>query len=118
MERRDLARAYEEADGSLTVVSEDEDASARAPRSTSLNVIAFAAAAEVNPRLLDRSYYLTPEPTAAHAFAVLLRALLRLHCHGHKREPHQNSGHARVVEVRRSAGSFGVNQSMRPPRRL
>jgi DNA end-binding protein Ku len=93
VERRDLARAYEEADGSMTVVGEDEYASARSPRSRSLNVIAFAAAAEVNPLLLDRSYYLAPEEQAAHAFAVLRRGLLetelvglaRLALHGRER---------------------------------
>ncbi len=93
VDRSDLARAYEEADGSFTILSDDEVRRGSAPPSHSVEVIAFAAAAEVNPLLLNRSYYLAPEPVAAHAFAVLRRALLatelvglaRLALHGRER---------------------------------
>jgi DNA end-binding protein Ku len=93
VERRDLARAYEEADGSLTLLGEDDVARNPSPEGRRVEVLSFTAAAEVNPLLLDRSYYLTPEPLVAHAFAVLRRALLetefvgvaRLTLHGKER---------------------------------
>src|SRR5215218_5132354 len=76
VERRDLARAYEEADGSLTLLNDDDLARSPSKEARRVEVLSFAQAAEVNPLLFDRSYYLSPEPLAAHAFAVLRLALL------------------------------------------
>jgi DNA end-binding protein Ku len=72
----DVAKGYETEDGQMVVLT-DEDLR-RLPNQSSKEVAVekFVPADQIDPMLLDRSYYLEPEKGAAKAYALLRDALV------------------------------------------
>ena len=71
----DIAKGYETEDGQMVVLT-DEDLAALPTRSSrEIAVEKFVPADQIDPMLLDRSYYLEPDKTATKAYALLREAL-------------------------------------------
>jgi len=72
----DVAKGYETEDGQMVVLT-DQDL-ARLPNQSSKEVAVekFVPAEQIDPMLLDRSYYLEPEKGAAKAYGLLRDALV------------------------------------------
>jgi DNA end-binding protein Ku len=71
----DIAKGYETDDGKMVVLT-DEDMSQLPTRSSrEIAVEKFVPSDQIDPMLLDRSYYLEPDKTATKAYALLRDAL-------------------------------------------
>ncbi|MEO8851745.1 MAG: Ku protein [Allobranchiibius sp.] len=71
----DIAKGYETEDGKMVVLT-DEDMSGLPTRSSrEIAVEKFVPSDQIDPMLLDKSYYLEPEKAAAKAYALLRDAL-------------------------------------------
>ncbi|HEY0640231.1 MAG TPA: Ku protein [Pseudonocardiaceae bacterium] len=72
----ELAKGYLTEDGELVTLGAEDMASLPLSTSREIAVVEFVPAEQVDPLLLDRAYYLEPDPKAAKPY-VLLREALR-----------------------------------------
>ncbi|MDO5628266.1 MAG: Ku protein [Mobilicoccus sp.] len=70
-----ITKGYETADGTMVVLTADELASLPSRSSKEISVEKFVPADQIDPMLLDKSYYLEPDRTGAKAYALLREAL-------------------------------------------
>lgn len=75
--QRDIEKAYEAPDGQMVVLTDDDFASLPADKSKQISVEQFAPAAQIDPLLFDRAYYLEPASLATKAYALLRTTLER-----------------------------------------
>lgn len=71
----DIARAYESDDGQTVVITDDDIASLPEERGREIEVLEFVPAAELDPMLYDRSYFLEPASKSIKAYALLAQTL-------------------------------------------
>ncbi|MGH3496802.1 MAG: Ku protein [Nocardioidaceae bacterium] len=72
----DIAKATESGAGDLVVLSNEDLAALPVASGHEIDVIEFVPEDEVDPMLLDRSYYLEPDAKAAKPYALLREALV------------------------------------------
>ncbi len=75
VEYRDIAKAYEDADGRSVILTDEDFASLPADRSREISVQEFVPAEQIDPLLFDRAYYLEPAAAASKAYVLLRRTL-------------------------------------------
>ena len=71
----DIARGYETEDGQLVVLTDEDLADLPNRSSREIAVDKFVPVDQIDPMLLDRSYYLEPDRTAVKPYALLRDAL-------------------------------------------
>lgn len=71
----DIVKGYETDDGQLVIIDSDDLATLPVAAGHEISVVQFVPAHQVDPLLLDRSYYLEPETKAVTAYALLREAL-------------------------------------------
>src|SRR5690349_1117977 len=71
----DIAKGYEAEDGEMVVITDDDLKNLPNQSSKGIAVEKFVPADQIDPMLLDKSYYLEPEKGAAKAYALLRDAL-------------------------------------------
>jgi len=71
----DIVKGYETEDGTLIMLDEDDLASLPTRTGREIEVVEFVPAEQVDPLLLDRSYYLEPDSRAVKPYALLREAL-------------------------------------------
>ncbi len=71
----DIAKGYETEDGQMVVLSDDDMAALPTRSSREIAVEKFVPAEQIDPILLDKSYYLEPDKAATKAYALLRDAL-------------------------------------------
>jgi len=71
----DIAKGYETEDGQMVVLTDDDLADLPTRSSREIAVDKFVPADQIDPMLLDKSYYLEPDKTAVKAYALLRDAL-------------------------------------------
>lgn len=71
----DIVKGHETDDGELVTLDDDDMASLPTSTAREIMVVEFVPAEQVDPLLLDRSYYLEPEPKAVKPYALLREAL-------------------------------------------
>ncbi len=71
----DIARAYESDDGQMVVITEDDMANLPEERSHEIEVVEFVPAADLDPMLYDRSYFLEPDANSPKAYVLLAKTL-------------------------------------------
>ncbi|WP_432587032.1 Ku protein [Streptomyces sp. HD1123-B1] len=77
VETGEIGRAYEDADGALIPVTDEDLAALPLPTTRSLEIEAFVSAAEIDPLQMGDAYYLGVNGTAAAKPYALLREALR-----------------------------------------
>jgi DNA end-binding protein Ku len=76
VEYADIVKGFETEDGELITLDDaDLESLPVASGSREIDVVEFVPADQVDPIILDRSYYLEPEPKAAKPYALLREAL-------------------------------------------
>ena len=75
VEYRDIAKAYEADNGQSVVITEDDIATLPEERSREIAVLEFVPAAEIDPLMYDRSYFLEPDGTSSRSYVLLAKAL-------------------------------------------
>ena len=71
----DIAKGYETEDGRMVVLTDEDLADLPTRSSREIAVDKFVPAEQIDPMLLDRSYYLEPDRTATKAYVLLRDAL-------------------------------------------
>jgi len=71
----DIAKGYETDDGQMVVLDDDDLAELPANSSREISVEKFVPREQIDPMLLERSYYLEPDKAAAKPYALLREAL-------------------------------------------
>ena len=71
----DIAKGYETEDGRMVVLDDDDLAELPASSSREISVEKFVPREQIDPMLLERSYYLEPDKAAAKPYALLREAL-------------------------------------------
>ena len=74
VEYANIDKAYAEG-GTTVVLTEDDLKSLPEERSKEIEVVEFVPSEQIDPIMLDRSYFLEPEKTATKAYALLRRTL-------------------------------------------
>ena len=72
----DIAKGYETEDGEMVILDDDDLAELPVTSSREIAVEKFVPSEQIDPMLLDKSYYLEPEKTGAKPYALLRQALL------------------------------------------
>lgn len=72
----DIAKGYETDDGQMVVLDDDDLAELPASSSREISVEKFVPADQIDPLMLEKSYYLEPDTAGAKAYALLRDALL------------------------------------------
>ena len=73
----DVAKGFELPTGEIVILTEDDMADLPLPSSRSIEVIHFTPAEQLDPILLNRSYFIEPESVGARAYVLLRDALER-----------------------------------------
>ncbi len=76
VEYADIAKGYETEDGEMVILSDDDLASLPMTSSREIAVEKFVPSDQIDPMLLEKSYYLEPEKSGAKPYALLRQALL------------------------------------------
>jgi DNA end-binding protein Ku len=71
----ELVHGYEYEKGRYAVITDEELAKLRPESTQSVEILEFVDAAEIDPMLFDKAYYLEPEKRGLHAYALLREAL-------------------------------------------
>ncbi len=72
----DIAKGYETEDGEMVVLTDDDLTDLPLTSSREIAVERFVPSDQIDPMLLEKSYYLEPEKTGAKPYALLRQALL------------------------------------------
>jgi len=72
----DIAKGYETSDGQLVILTDEDLDKLSVASSHEIDVVEFVPAAQVDPILFARSYYLEPDARAAKPYALLREALI------------------------------------------
>ncbi|MGZ5400712.1 MAG: non-homologous end joining protein Ku, partial [Nocardioides sp.] len=71
----DIAKGYETEDGEMVILTDDDMAELPVTSSREIAVEKFVPSDQIDPMLLEKSYYLEPEKTGAKPYALLRQAL-------------------------------------------
>jgi DNA end-binding protein Ku len=72
----DIAKGFETEDGEMVVLTDDDMANLPTTSSREISVEKFVPKDQIDPLLLEKSYYLEPEGAGAKPYALLRQALL------------------------------------------
>jgi DNA end-binding protein Ku len=71
----DIARAYEADDGRSVVITDEDIATLPEERSREIEVLEFVPAAQIDPIMYDKSYFLEPEGKSTKSYVLLAKTL-------------------------------------------
>jgi DNA end-binding protein Ku len=72
----DIAKGYETEDGEMVILTDDDMAELPSTSSREIAVEKFVPSDQIDPMLLEKSYYLEPEKSGAKPYGLLRQALL------------------------------------------
>ncbi len=75
VEYADIAKGYETDDGQMVVLDDDDLAELPSSSSREISVEKFVPSDQIDPILLEKSYYLEPDKSAAKPYALLREAI-------------------------------------------
>ncbi len=76
VEYRDIAKAFESDDGQTVIITDDDISTLPEERSREIEVLEFVPAADLDPLLFDRSYFLEPEGKSSKSYVLLAKTLM------------------------------------------
>lgn len=76
VEYADIAKGYQTEDGEMVILTDDDMADLPSRSSREISVEKFVPVDQVDPMLLEKSYYLEPEKSGAKPYALLREALV------------------------------------------
>jgi DNA end-binding protein Ku len=75
VEYSDIARAYESDDGRNVVITDEDIATLPEERSREIEVVEFVPAADIDPIMYDRTYFLEPDTKSTKSYVLLAKTL-------------------------------------------
>lgn len=76
VDRADIVKGFEYAKDKYVLVSDRELQSVAPPTATTMAILQFVKADEVDPLLLEKSYYVTPEKAGGKPYGLLCKAMV------------------------------------------
>ena len=76
VEYADIAKGYETEDGEMVILTDDDMAELPSTSSREIAVEKFVPSEQIDPMLLEKSYYLEPEKSGAKPYGLLRQALI------------------------------------------
>ncbi|WP_175407390.1 Ku protein [Streptomyces sp. TRM64462] len=73
----EIGKAYEEADGTMIPITDEDLAALPLPTAKTIDIVAFVPASEIDPLQIDAAYYLSPSGVPAAKPYTLLREALK-----------------------------------------
>jgi DNA end-binding protein Ku len=73
----DIVKGYEHSDGKFVVLTDEDFAEANVEATRQIDILDFVDMAEIDPRYLERPYYLAPLKAGKKSYALLREALKR-----------------------------------------
>ncbi|MBT2365364.1 Ku protein [Streptomyces sp. ISL-10] len=73
----EIGKAYEDADGSMIPITDEDLASLPLPTAKTIEIVAFVPSSEIDPLQMDAAYYLSPNGVPAAKPYTLLREALK-----------------------------------------
>jgi DNA end-binding protein Ku len=70
-----IARAYESDDGRMVIIADDDIATVPEERNHEIEVLEFVPAADLDPMMYDRSYFLEPDGKSSKSYVLLAKTL-------------------------------------------
>jgi DNA end-binding protein Ku len=70
-----IARAYESDDGRMVIITDDDIATMPEERNHEIEVLEFVPAADLDPMMYDRSYFLEPDGKSSKSYVLLAKTL-------------------------------------------
>jgi DNA end-binding protein Ku len=74
---KDIVRGYEYREGDYVVLSDDDFGKADVKRTSTIDVEAFVDEGDVDPKYIEKPYYLEPQKKGHKAYALLREAMAR-----------------------------------------
>jgi DNA end-binding protein Ku len=74
--KEDIVRGYEFSKGNYVIVDDEDFQKANVKKSQTVEIVAFVKESEVEPRFLEKPYFLEPAKEAGKAYSLLREALL------------------------------------------
>ncbi len=74
---KDIVRGYEFREGDFVILSDEDFKKADVKRTSTIDIEAFVDEKEVDPKYVERPYYLAPDKKAQRAYALLREAMAR-----------------------------------------
>ncbi len=75
VEYADIAKGYETGDGQMVILDDDDLAELPSSSSREISVEKFVPSEQIDPMMLEKSYYLEPDKSAAKPYALLREAI-------------------------------------------
>ncbi|CAN7602363.1 Ku protein [Mycolicibacterium frederiksbergense] len=75
VEYRDIARAYDSADGQTVIITDEDIATLPEERSREIEVVEFVPADQLDPMMYDKSYFLEPDSKSTKSYVLLAKTL-------------------------------------------
>lgn len=75
VEYRDIAKAYDSDTGQTVILTDEDMSTLPEERSREIEVLEFVPAADVDPLMYDRSYYLEPDSKSTKSYVLLAKTL-------------------------------------------
>src|SRR6478736_2210959 len=75
VEYRDIAKAFESDDGQMVVITDEDISTLPEERSREIEVVEFVPAADLDPLMYDKSYYLEPDGKSSKSYVLLAKTL-------------------------------------------
>lgn len=76
VEYRDIAKAYDSDDGQTVIITDDDISTLPEERSREIEVLEFVPAADLDPLMYDKSYFLEPEGKSSKSYVLLAKTLM------------------------------------------
>src|SRR5215470_13386617 len=76
VEFRDIAKAYESDDGQTVIITDDDISTLPEERSREIDVLEFVPAADLDPLMYDKSYFLEPDGKSTKSYTLLAKTLM------------------------------------------
>ena len=95
----DLVKGYEYEKGHFVVVTKEDFKAAAVEKTRKVDILDFVRAEEIDDRFFDTPYYLVPETSGAHAYALLREALRESERVGIAKFILRDTQHLAAVEV-------------------
>jgi DNA end-binding protein Ku len=75
VEYRDIAKAFESDDGQMVIITDEDISTLPEERSREIEVVEFVPAADLDPLMYDKSYYLEPDGKSSKSYVLLAKTL-------------------------------------------
>ena len=99
IERSEIVKGYEYSKGRYVIVEDEELKKIAPPTATTMEVVQFVAADEVDPIYFERSYYVAPDEKLSKPYSLFMHALVETEFYAIAKVSMHNREHVVVIRA-------------------